>query len=110
MSVLTGPSGFVANLRIADRSLSRLRGLIGSSELANDEGLLIRPCRQVHTFGMRYPIDAVFCGGDGVVLAVFTLRPRTISRLVRRARFCIELRSGRAEGCGITVGTRLEIS
>jgi len=110
MTVLTGPSGLIANLRVARGSLQRMRGLIRTKPLERTEGLLLRPCRQVHTFGMRYAIDALFCDGDGIVLAVQTLRPRSMSRLVRHARYCIELPEGRARECGIDVGTRLDLS
>lgn len=110
MSVVTGPSGVVASLRVASGPLERMRGLVRTVPLRADEGLLLRPCRQVHTFGMRYPIDAVFCDPDGAVVHVQTLRPRSVSRFVRRARFCIELKSGRARDCGIDVGVRLEIT
>ncbi len=82
---------------------------MAGSPLAADEGLLLRPCRQVHTFGMRFSIDAVFCDGDGVVVAVQTLRPRSVSRLVRRARYCVELAAGRAGECDIDVGVRLDL-
>ncbi len=110
MSVLTGPSGVVAKLRIARGPLARMRGLMATAPLPRDEGLLLRPCRQVHTFGMSYPIDAVFCDGGGVVVAVVTLGPRSVSRLVRRARMCIELAAGRAAECDIDVGTTLDIA
>jgi uncharacterized membrane protein (UPF0127 family) len=109
-AALLGPSGvIVPGLRLASTPWTRFRGLIGTRELRGDEGLVLEPCRQVHTFGMRYPIDAVFCDASGVVVHVQTLRPRTFTRVVRRARRCIELSAGRAAEAGVTVGTRLSI-
>jgi len=99
----------VASLRVPS-ALLRARGLIGSQEPEPDEGLLLRWCNQVHTFGMKYPIDVIFCDRRGVVLRVSTLAPRRVSRFVPRARYCIELRAGRARECGIDVGTRLEFA
>ena len=108
-ATLTGPSGMVASLRVPN-ALLRARGLIGRQEPKPDEGLLLRWCNQIHTFGMKYPIDVIFCDRKGVVLRVSTLPPRRLSRLVPRARYCIELRAGRARECGIDVGTRLEFA
>ena len=36
----------------------RRRGLIGRDHL--DGVLVLRPCRQVHTFGLQFPIDVAF--------------------------------------------------
>jgi uncharacterized membrane protein (UPF0127 family) len=58
---------------------------------------------------MRFAIDAVFCDGDGIVVAIETLRPGAVSRLARRARYCVELAPGRAAECSIDVGTRLDL-
>jgi uncharacterized protein len=62
----------VARTWLADTALARLRGLLNRPALAPDgsEGLLLRPCGSVHTFGMEYPIDVVFLDVDGHVLKV----------------------------------------
>jgi len=49
-----------ARLRVADTFWGRLMGLLGRSGLQADAGLLIRPCRVVHTIGMRFPIDLIY--------------------------------------------------
>ena len=45
---------------------SRLRGLLGRD--AFEGVLLLVPCNDVHTFGMRRAIDVAFISSDGVVL------------------------------------------
>ena len=56
--------------------------------------LVFEGARQVHTFGMRYPIDVVFCDDDWrVVRVVNDMRPGRITRWVRKARVTIELPS-----------------
>ena len=45
---------------VADSPWSRMRGLLGRRGLESGEGLLLRPTGSVHTFFMRFPIDAVF--------------------------------------------------
>lgn len=95
---------------VAETRSSRRRGLLGTDTLSPGEGLLIVPCRQVHTFGMRYPIDAVFLDGGGrVVRVIHRLGPRRLSPMVWRARAVLELTAGTAERLGIDVGDALEI-
>ncbi len=48
---------------------ARLRGLLFRNP--NDIALVLTPCKSVHTFGMKYPIDIAFIGRDGRVLKVF---------------------------------------
>jgi uncharacterized membrane protein (UPF0127 family) len=107
---LIGPRGSIAsNLLWATTPVTRYRGLRGRNPLADDEALILRPCRQVHTFGLRDAIDVVFCDVNLNVLHVTQLLPRRVSRFVRRARSCIELAAGRAATCGIAPGVRLAI-
>ena len=42
-------------------------GLLGRSELAEGEGLWIQPCNSIHTWFMRFPIDAIFFDKTGKV-------------------------------------------
>ena len=93
---------------VADGPASRARGLLGRDELRPGEGLLLRPSFSIHTFFMRFPIDAVFLDKGWSVLAVAgRLKPwRTATRL--RARAVLELAAGEAERVGVRVGERLE--
>lgn len=96
-------------VRTAVTPWSRLRGLLGRPRLADGEALLLHPCSQVHTFGLRYPIDTVFCDRDLTVLAVQTLGPRRLSRHVRGARCCFELPAGTASAAGVAPGANLTL-
>jgi uncharacterized protein len=95
---------------VADRPVSRLRGLLGRDSLGRGEALLIRPASSIHTFFMRFAIDVVFVDRGGVVLTVVpALRPwRFAGR--RGARCVLELASGEAAARGISPGDRLDIS
>jgi uncharacterized membrane protein (UPF0127 family) len=92
---------------LAVRPWSRMRGLLGRSSLADDEGLLLRPAGSIHMFFMRFAIDAVFCDRDLVVLDVVRdLRPwRMAAR--RGAKVVIELPVG--AGARVAAGDRLAI-
>lgn len=53
-------------VEIACSTSSRLRGLLGREEFSG--ALLLTPCNDVHTFGMRRAIDIAFIEPDGTVL------------------------------------------
>jgi uncharacterized protein len=92
---------------VADSPASRLKGLLGRSELRPGEGLLLRPASAIHTCFMRFPIDAVFLDGSLCVLGISDeLRPwRAASR--RGARAVLELPAGESARRGLEVGDRL---
>ena len=54
-------------LFVASSVRARLRGLLGRNRF---EGvLMLAPCCDVHTVGMRFAVDVAFVGQDGTVLA-----------------------------------------
>lgn len=55
---------------VADTFLSRFLGLMFRRGLPAGEGLLITRCNSIHTFFMRFPIDAVFLDASGAVVRV----------------------------------------
>jgi len=96
-------------IRVADRWWSRARGLLGRT-LGEGEGLLIRPCRAVHMFGMSYPIDVAFLDGGSQVVATYAdLRPGRMTRFHRSAETALELPAGQLARTGTRVGDRLKI-
>src|SRR2546426_11138364 len=66
----------VARVGVCDSIRTRWRGLLGRDHLPYGDCVLLRPCRSVHTVGMRFPIDVAFVDRDGVVLAVRENVPR----------------------------------
>ena len=61
---------------VARTFLRRAVGLIGRKSLPPGEGLLILRCNAIHTFFMRFPIDATFLdANDRVVKVVRNIRP-----------------------------------
>jgi uncharacterized membrane protein (UPF0127 family) len=84
-------------LRDARGFRARLLGLAFLDRLAADEALLIRRCRSVHTFGMRFPIDVVFVDADFRVLRVVRhLPPRRVASCPGAAAV-IEVNAGDAD-------------
>ncbi len=88
---------------------AKRRGLLGRDRLDPGEGMYIVPCPWIHTFGMRFAIDAAFLARDGRVLAVHhRLPPNRLSRLVLFADGVLELPAGVLESTCTTPGDRIE--
>jgi uncharacterized protein len=107
MSWLVRDDDVLAAAEVADSRKRRTRGLIGRDDF--EGALVLRPCRQVHTLGMRFAIDVAFCDGSGRVLHLSTLPPRRISRPVLHASFAIEARAGSFERWKLRSGDVVEI-
>ena len=86
----------------------RRRGLLGRDHV--DGVLVLRPCRQVHTFGMQFPIDVAFCDRYGFVLHICEMRPGRVSRFVFRTRISrSRRRAGSFERWQIRLGDVVEV-
>ncbi|MEO1174011.1 MAG: DUF192 domain-containing protein [Myxococcota bacterium] len=85
---------------------SKARGLIGRPVPGPGNGVLIENCRQVHTFFMRYAIDAVHLDRDGLVLAIHTLQPWRIGPWSLRSAKVLEMAAGEAQRLGLRPGDR----
>ena len=97
----------LATAEVARDARARRRGLLGRDSF--EGALVLRPCRHVHTFGMRFPIDVAFCDVSGVVLRTSCLAPWRVSALVPRAAFAIEARAGAFERWQLRPGDRIEL-
>ena len=99
----------LARIEWAGTSSDRKRGLLGRDSLDPEEGIYIVPCKMIHMFGMRFPIDVAFLAADGRVLAVHhTLKPNHLSRLVFRADGVLEIAAGRLSATNTEVGDIIE--
>jgi len=95
---------------VADRTLSRMRGLLGRSGLGPGEGMLIKPAPSVMTFFMRFPIDVVFIDkAQTIVKIAHSLVPwRTAG--ARGAVAALELPAGTAAALGLEPGMTLVLA
>jgi uncharacterized membrane protein (UPF0127 family) len=84
-----------------------MRGLLGRRDLPRGAGILLRPAASIHTFFMRFPIDAVFLDRNDVVVGIERdLRPwRAAAR--KRAHSVLELAAGECERRGLSEGDTL---
>jgi uncharacterized membrane protein (UPF0127 family) len=107
MAWLVREGEVLATAEVAATRRDRRRGLLGRDGV--DGVIVLRPCRQVHTIGMRFPVDVVWCDSEGRVLRVATLERARISRPVMRARLVIEAEAGSARRWGLRCGDVVEI-
>jgi uncharacterized membrane protein (UPF0127 family) len=107
MTWLVRDDDVLAVAEVAASRGQRTRGLMGRDEF--EGAFVIRPCRQVHTFGMRFPIDVAFCDRSGMVVHVSCLSPHRISRLVWQSAFVIEARTGSFERWKLRPGDVVEL-
>lgn len=97
----------LASAEIADRAVDRRKGLLGRDGI--DGACVLRPCRQVHTLGMRFPIDVAFCDARGQVLRTCSVAPWRLTRPVWRSAFVVEAVSGAFERWRLRPGDRIEV-
>jgi len=72
----------IQNISKTSNYLERMRGLLASPPLKENEGLLIVPCSSVHTFGMSYAIDLVFLDKQWIIVkTVRSLKPWRLATL-----------------------------
>src|SRR3954469_13040930 len=83
------------------------RGLLGRDRF--DGALVLRPCRQVHTIGMRFAIDVAFCALDGRVVRVVTMGPGRVSRIVWGGGCVVEAAAGSFERWGVRRGSTVVV-
>lgn len=98
--------GVIPQVWRADSAWSRMRGLLGRPRLAPDaqEALWLAPCNNVHTIGMRYPLDIVFLDRAGRVLACCeNVHPWRI-RVCLAARHTVEFAPGAIAALTIALG------
>jgi len=100
-----------ARIELAASPEARRRGLLGRSGLAPGEGLLLVPCRSVHTMRMKFPIDIVFISKQmRVVKVLHNVQPGAMFKPSLKAHSTLELPAGTAAVRRVEVGDHLLIT
>jgi uncharacterized protein len=97
----------LASVEVATSWRSRARGLLGRDGL--DGAIVLRPCRSVHTLGMRFPLDVAYCDADMTVVRVVRMGRHRLGMPVWRSRTVIEAEAGAFARWNLRPGDRLEI-
>jgi uncharacterized membrane protein (UPF0127 family) len=99
-----------ARVTVASKKIERAIGLLAHSSLAPGEGLLITPCRGVHTCFMRFAIDILALDAAGTVVdAVKALVPWRIRLPRKGAVSVLELPAGSLARSSTERGHRIEL-
>lgn len=94
-------------VHVCEGVYERGRGLLLRRQLDSETAWLLPRCRSVHTIGLHYRLDLLFCDADGRILRIDEdVRP---CRIAREGRACQvwELRSGTARRWGWRVGDEI---
>lgn len=100
-------------IEVADEPTERAAGLMFRQTMDDDRGMLfVFPRAQPVSFWMKntpMPLDLVFIGEDGKVIAVLPGEPFSTASITPDAptRFVLELKAGTAQKAGIVDGVRL---
>jgi len=117
-----GPTGYAFNrtrttylatdLRIARTHWSRFRGLMAtdSSRFSRGQGLWINPSHGIHTFAMRFPIDAVYLDRERIVVHIEEeLKPWRLAAVRVYAASVLELPTGAVRESLTVLGDHVDI-
>jgi uncharacterized membrane protein (UPF0127 family) len=94
---------------IARDTYSRMVGLLGRTGLAQGEGILLQPAGSIHTFFMRFAIDAVFLDRELRVVRIAAGVKPWRAALAKRTRSVLELAAGEAARVGLQPGNVLQL-
>ena len=97
----------LASAEVANGRRDRSRGLLGRDGM--EGALVLRPCRWVHTIGMRFPIDVAYLADDGTVVKTIHMRRHRMGVPVFRASTVVEAGEGAFARWGLRVGDVVEI-
>jgi uncharacterized membrane protein (UPF0127 family) len=123
MMSLPGSTGYAFNrtrqaylatrVTLAATHWSRFRGLMctAAAKFHTGDGLWIVPCRGVHTFAMKFPIDVLYLDDRRCVVHIEqNLRPWRMARVSLRTASVLELPGGTLGSSRTEVGDEIDIA
>jgi hypothetical protein len=101
----------VERLEVCTTPFERMRGLLGRTSLEPGRGMFLAPCKAVHTFLMRFPIDLVVIDkGFSVITVKRLVRPGSVFLAGWRAWAVVEIESGWLGQDAVAPGDRVSMS
>lgn len=89
----------------ANTFVKRFKGLMGRKTLEKGQGLLLDPCNQIHTFGMKFAIDTITLGKNNEILFIdYDVAPGKVRPIIKKGKKVLELPSGAAKENMLQVG------
>lgn len=97
-------------LDLAESFFSRGKGLLGRQALSSQQGLLIKPCNNIHTFFMKFAIDCIFITKNMQIKKIVSnVKPNRIVGPFWKAHSVIETKAGFAEENKLSIGDHLYV-
>lgn len=83
------------DVKIAENFFTRSVGLLSRKSLAENEGLIIKPCCSIHTLFMRFPIDVLFVNRKNKIVGLYeNVKPYRILPIHLTSHYVVELYAG----------------
>ena len=110
ITVLKEEELVASKVEMGDCFFKRLVGLTSRKTMDEDEGILLKPCSQIHTYSMSFSIDALFLTKEGEILHIeHNLSPNRISKYVKNADSVLELKGNTAAEKNLAIGDRIRL-
>ena len=85
-------------------------GLTFLNNFETFDGYLIKNCKIIHSFFMKFSFDAVFLDKDFQVVALFSeFKPFRISKFIKNAKYVLELPEGSIKKFEINLRDKFEV-
>ena len=106
--VLKDEQVIISDAKVADTFFSRLFGLMPTKSLDQNSGLILEKCKQIHTFNMKYVIDAIFLSVDNTIIHIeHELSPNKMTKYFIKSSSVLEVAGGVALNHDLRLGDKL---
>lgn len=100
----------VKKLHFADSFLKRFWGLLRFKRLIEGEGMIITPCKSIHTFFMRFSIDVIYLDSAMRVVAISpNIKPWRVVNGPKNSQHVLEMKAGTLVKTKTKIGHYLKI-
>ncbi len=104
---LVSDAHVLASAEVADNGRARRRGLLKRDGF--EGAFVLRPCRWVHTVGMRFALDVAYVDREGTVVKTVRMARHRVGFPVPKATWVIEAEAGAFERWGLSIGDEVEL-
>lgn len=107
MAWLVSEGRVLASAEVLDGHRAKAKGLLGRDGI--EGAVVLRPCRWVHTMGMRFALDVAYLDAAGVVIKTVHMHRHRMGVPVWHSHTVIEAASGAFGRWGLRVGDPIEV-
>ena len=107
---LTRQCTIASSVKVASNPWQRVKGLLGTRTLPQQEALVITRCQSIHMVFMKFPIDVIFCDAQNTVVGLCeNIQPFCFSPIFWKASYAIELPAGSINASKTQIGDQMQI-